>query len=199
MAKDPAFLFYPGDFMGGTMGFNRQCKGAYIDLMMGQFNMGRMTLEEVQDILGTDDFNKYWESKLKNKFVCLEGKYFNKRLEYEIERRKTYTATRRDNLSGKATENKKPKNNEDTKIPTEEEFLNYCFNEFGIEYEGLKFSLASKYKTWIDAGWKDGNNHPIKNWKNKIKNVVPHLKPFGNGTQYKKQKSNDSSQIKQFD
>ncbi|MHA2039809.1 MAG: hypothetical protein ACW98X_25615, partial [Promethearchaeota archaeon] len=46
MAKDPAFLFYPGDWLGGTMLFSRAHKGAYMDLLMAQFNNGHMELQK---------------------------------------------------------------------------------------------------------------------------------------------------------
>jgi len=39
MAKDPAFLFYPNDYIGGTMGMTFEEKGAYIELLMLQFNI----------------------------------------------------------------------------------------------------------------------------------------------------------------
>ena len=42
MAKDPAFLFYPNDYIGGTMGMTFEEKGAYIELLMLQFNRGHM-------------------------------------------------------------------------------------------------------------------------------------------------------------
>ena len=44
MSKDPAFLFYPGDWLGGTMLMTRHHKGAYMDLLMAQYNNGHMTL-----------------------------------------------------------------------------------------------------------------------------------------------------------
>ena len=34
MAKDPAFLFYPGDWIGGTMGMTFEEKGAYMEILM---------------------------------------------------------------------------------------------------------------------------------------------------------------------
>jgi uncharacterized protein YdaU (DUF1376 family) len=38
MAKDPAFLFYPTDWLGGTMGMTFEQKGAYMNFLMLQFN-----------------------------------------------------------------------------------------------------------------------------------------------------------------
>ena len=64
MAKDPAFLFYPGDWLGGTMTFNREQKGAYMDLLMVQFNSGHMCLDDIKAVLGPD-FDTMWERKLK--------------------------------------------------------------------------------------------------------------------------------------
>ena len=43
MAKDPAFLFYPNDWLGGTIGMSFEEKGAYMELLIAQFNLGHMT------------------------------------------------------------------------------------------------------------------------------------------------------------
>lgn len=99
MAKDPAFLFYPGDWLGGTMTFSRSHKGAYMDLLMCQFNHGHMDIEDIKTILGSD-YNSMWESKLKSKFIQDENKkYFNQKLDNESLKRKHYTKSRKDNLS----------------------------------------------------------------------------------------------------
>lgn len=99
MAKDPAFLFYPGDWLGGTMTFTRAHKGAYMDLLMAQFNQGHLTLMDVIAVLGPD-YDTMWESKLKSKFLQdSEGKFYNERLDNETQKRKNYTASRRRNLS----------------------------------------------------------------------------------------------------
>jgi hypothetical protein len=98
MAKDPAFLFYPGDWLGGTMTFSRHHKGAYMDILMVQFNNGHMALHDIQEVLGSD-FEKMWENKLKSKFKEDEsGLFFNEKLENEILKRRAYTESRRKNL-----------------------------------------------------------------------------------------------------
>ena len=100
MAKDPAFLFYPGDWLGGTTTFTRAHKGAYMDLLMAQFNNGHMSLEDIKIILDRD-FDIMWESKLKSKFkVDKNGQYYNEKLENEQIRRREYTKSRRKNLKG---------------------------------------------------------------------------------------------------
>lgn len=102
MAKDPAFLWYPGDWLGGTMTFSRSHKGAYMDLLMAQFNNGHMGLQDIKTILGESDFNEMWESKLKKKFKIDEnGLFYNEKLENEIVRRKRFTDSRHENLKGK--------------------------------------------------------------------------------------------------
>jgi len=96
MAKDPAFLFYPNDYIGGTMGWSFEEKGAYIELLMMQFNRGHMTEHMVRHTVG-----QLWDT-IKVKFKKdKEGLYFNKRLEDEKIKRSLYTASRRNNADGK--------------------------------------------------------------------------------------------------
>lgn len=52
MAKDPAFLFYPNDWLGGTMGMTFEEKGAYLELLMLQFNRGHMTTDMINHMVG---------------------------------------------------------------------------------------------------------------------------------------------------
>jgi uncharacterized protein YdaU (DUF1376 family) len=101
MAKDPAFLFYPGDWMGGTATFTRHHKGAYMDLLMAQFNAGHMSLQDIKNILDKD-FETMWEQKLKSKFkIDADGLYYNERLEVEKIKRQNFTKSRGVNLNKK--------------------------------------------------------------------------------------------------
>ena len=98
MAKDPAFLFYPGDWLGGTLLFDRSHKGAYMDLLMVQFNSGHMLIEDIKMTLG-NDYETMWESKLKSKFKQdSDGKWYNVRLDFEKNKRINYTKSRGKNL-----------------------------------------------------------------------------------------------------
>lgn len=65
-----------------------------------------------------------------------------------------------------------------TNIPTINEFLDFfkSINEF--DYNAYLYSVTSKYESWVSNGWKDGNDSEIKNWKAKLKNTLPHLKPI---------------------
>jgi uncharacterized protein YdaU (DUF1376 family) len=95
MAKDPAFLFYPNDYIGGTMGMTFEEKGAYMELLMTQFNRGHMTSHMIAQVVGQN-----WD-KLKDKFIKDEnGLWYNERLEEEKSKRQNYTKSRRNNVSG---------------------------------------------------------------------------------------------------
>ena len=85
-------------------------------------------------------------------------------------------------------------------IPTLNEFLNYVLTvpEFAPKFESLKYSIQSKYEQWIENGWKDGHGNEIKQWKTKLKNTLPHLKPlnnFNNGTTTRKTLAEQADEI----
>ena len=95
MAKDPAFLFYPNDYIGGTMGMTFEEKGAYIELLMTQFNRGHMTTHMIGQQVG-----QLWES-IKCKFIQdQDGLWYNARLDLEKERRTAFSQSRRNNIKG---------------------------------------------------------------------------------------------------
>jgi uncharacterized protein YdaU (DUF1376 family) len=88
MAKDPAFLFYPNDYLGGTTGMTLEEKGAYMELLVMQFNKGGFTKEQAKKLLN-GHFEHLWEV-LSEKFVEIEGKFFNERLEKEKNKRNAF-------------------------------------------------------------------------------------------------------------
>jgi len=95
MAKDPAFLFYPNDWIGGTMGMTFEEKGAYMELLMLQFNRGHMTKHMIGQAVGQIF------GRIEDKFlVDKDGLYYNERLDAEKEKRKAFTASRSNNRSG---------------------------------------------------------------------------------------------------
>ena len=58
-------------------------------------------------------------------------------------------------------------------IPELSEFLAFAIQECSnINQDDVKH----KYKSWVMNEWKDGNDKPIKNWKTKLLNTIPHLK-----------------------
>jgi uncharacterized protein YdaU (DUF1376 family) len=102
MAKDPAFLFYPNDYMGGTMGMTFEEKGAYMDLLILQFNKGAFTTQQAKKILN-GQFEQLWPVLIE-KFTEHDDKFFNERLEIEKSKRSAFTQSRRNNRSKKTPE-----------------------------------------------------------------------------------------------
>ena len=102
MAKDPALLWYPSDWVTGTQGMTLEEKGAYMELLMLQFNRGHMTSHMVGQVIG-----QVWD-KVRIKFrQDEEGLWYNERLDAEKEKRKAFTNSRKNNISGKNQYSKK--------------------------------------------------------------------------------------------
>jgi len=186
MSRDPAFLWYPGDWDGGTKLFNRYEKGAYMDLLMCQFHNGHMTKENLVFILGQPDYDLLWESKLKSKFVKDdEGKFFNQKLESEQIKRRKWCESRANNKEGKnqySGHTTKKKRSYDLMKRGHMENVNENENKDIINNDGkfkkptlmevTLYCVERKNKvnpqTFIDHyesnGWMVGKVH-MKNWK----------------------------------
>lgn len=139
--KDPAFLFYPNDYLGGTMGMTFEEKGAYIELLMLQFNRGHMTSHMIAQTVG-----QLWDT-VKDKFIKDEsGLFYNVRLEDEQNKRKLFTDSRKNNKLGTNQHTKKgghmsshmEDENEDINMLYEDTIKkgeNYSFEEFWNDYD----------------------------------------------------------------
>lgn len=141
MAKDPAFLFYPNDWLGGTLGMSFEEKGAYMDLLMMQFNRGHMEGHMIGQVVG-----QIWD-KIKHKFKQDEnGLWYNERLEIEKEKRKSFTASRKNNLKGVNQYTKKAEKKEGHK---EGHMTSHMENENEIENIVIILNeiLNSNYKS----------------------------------------------------
>jgi uncharacterized protein YdaU (DUF1376 family) len=175
--KDPAFLFYPNDWIGGTMGMTFEEKGAYIELLMMQFNRGHMTSHMIGQTVG-----QLWD-KVQDKFkIDSEGLYFNERLDIEKDKRKAFTESRRNNINGENQYTKKGGHlnghmtshmedgneivnvdkNKKFKIPEIEEITKYC-QERKNSVNPQKF-----LNHYISNGWMVGKNK-MKDWKAAIR------------------------------
>ena len=177
--KDPAFLFYPNDYIGGTMGMTFEEKGAYIELLMMQFNRGHMTEHMIIHTVG-----QLWDT-LKVKFIQDENSlWYNERLELEKNSRKKYTESRRNNVLGLNQFNKPEKKEghmtkhmEDVneivdvskgkiKNPSLEDVKKF------FEENGYSLIIAEKaYVFYNEANWHDSNGKKVRNWKQKMRVV----------------------------
>jgi hypothetical protein len=94
MAKDPAFLFYSADFMIGTMLLSMEEKGQYITLLCAMHQTGRLTVEDMENVLHCKVSKNVLEKFKKDS----ENKYYSERLEKETNKRKEFTQSRRKSL-----------------------------------------------------------------------------------------------------
>jgi uncharacterized protein YdaU (DUF1376 family) len=197
MAKDPAFLFYPGDYVSGTMGMTFEEKGAYMDLLMLQFNRGHMNTHMIQHTVG-----HLWE-QVKCKFIQDdEGLWYNVRLDVEKDKRKTFTESRRNNIKPK----NKPKvetsyethmqPHMDSHMENVNEDINKDINinkskcTFDQVYEYMSLRIgkevakieAEKFVNYYESnGWKVGKN-PMKSWGAAANNWITNTKQYAKGT-----------------
>ena len=96
--KDPAFLFYSGDFLTGTALFTYEQLGKYIKLLCHQHQLGHFTMDDINSLVGPVD------ERIMAKFVLdPDGKYYNERLEFEAVKRKNFVDSRRKNKAGKVS------------------------------------------------------------------------------------------------
>ncbi len=64
-----------------------------------------------------------------------------------------------------------------TPIPTEKEFLAFAksLEIYDPNSPNIDFKIRAKYETWVNNGWKNGHNRPIKMWKTSLKSSLPYL------------------------
>jgi hypothetical protein len=99
MAKDPAFLFYPGDWLQGTLGMTFEEKGAYMELLILQFNCGKFTRKQAENVLSI--CSAYVFENVLKKFETDGVYYWKTRLALEMKKRENYTESRRKNAKSK--------------------------------------------------------------------------------------------------
>lgn len=98
--KDPALLWYWGDWYSGTSLMSRFLKGCYIDLLHAQFNHGHLSLEEIKICLGAD-FGQSWPTLRKKFKQDTDGLFFNERLEREQTKRANFVESRKNGRAGR--------------------------------------------------------------------------------------------------
>jgi uncharacterized protein YdaU (DUF1376 family) len=209
MAKDPAFLFYPGDYVSGTMGMTFEEKGAYMDLLMLQFNRGHMNTHMIQHTIG-----HLWE-QVKCKFIQdQEGLWYNVRLDVEKDKRKTFTQSRRNNMKPKdkpsyeAPYETHMQHHMDSHMENVNENINEDINnnkskcnfEQAYEYMSLRIGKeiakieAEKFVNYYESnGWKVGKN-PMKSWGAAANNWITNTKQYAKGTTNNQRKLNRHEQ-----
>lgn len=193
MAKDPAFLFYSNDFLSGTYTMTNEQVGMYIRLLCLQHQKGRLSELDMLYICNTHVVSVF------DKFTKDEhGFYYNERLEQESIKRKTYSESRKRNISkryeGKDAptyvvhmENENENINKDISIyksisksrPTQEQVLVYFTERDYPQDEAEQF-----FNHYEALDWFNGNGMKITNWKAKAESWHKNqkLRDIENGT-----------------
>ena len=140
MSKDPAFLFYSSDFLTGTMFMSDEQAGKYIRLLCSQHQHGHVLEKDMMKICKTYDEDIF------EKFVKDDtGKYYNERLEREVNRRTAYSDSRRKNRSIKQTDMSNICESHDEHMETET--INDTVITTGIKKGGAGGKIGRKTKT----------------------------------------------------
>jgi uncharacterized protein YdaU (DUF1376 family) len=205
MAKDPAFLFYPGDWVSGTMGMTFEEKGAYFELLMAQFNRGHLTSDMISRMIG-----QLWV-KVQDKFIQdSKGLWYNARLEEEQLKRKNFVLTRKNNLSGN-NQHKKKVGHTTSRMENENRNENVIDNTLNkgvvieklfndeLYVEGLRIAHRGKdIKQAFEECYIHHSNAPnppqtLGEWRQKLNTWLSNAKLNKNGTSKDKreQQSND--------
>ena len=92
--KNPAFLFYPSDFITGTLFMNNESVGAYIRVLCMQHEKGHLAENEIKKICKKNEIYLTIISHFKKD---KKGLFFNKRLDLEKEKRQKYSESRSKN------------------------------------------------------------------------------------------------------
>lgn len=92
MKKDPAFLFYSRDFYEGVALMNFEDRGKYITILCVMHQKGRLSEESIRFLVGSVSVS------LEAKFSKDEGGlWYNERLEYELDVRRSFVDSRIEN------------------------------------------------------------------------------------------------------
>lgn len=92
MAKDPAVLFYTADFLVGAMTMTDEQVGKYIRLLCLQHQKGHLTEDEMRRVC-----QSYDEAIYEKFCVDDDGRYYNRRMDEEIQKRAKSADSSREN------------------------------------------------------------------------------------------------------
>lgn len=184
MAKDPAFLFYPGDYLRDTQCLSQNSQVAYDRIMCE--HMRNICITQDQLNFFTKRLNEDEKAELLMVLTKKDGGYQIEWIAESISKRKSYSDSRRKNRTSKSNiislsydkhmvieneiENEeviKNKRGVVKKIfipPTLEEFKSYC------KEEGYESIAEQAYKGYSVAEWHDANGKKVVNWKQKLQN-----------------------------
>jgi len=154
MSKDPAFLFYSSDFLTGTLLMSMEQKGKFITLLCIQHQKGHLSEKDMLHICGSYDedvFTKFQKDE--------HGKFYNIRLEEEVDKRKAYSESRRNNR-------KKKEDMNNTSLSYVEHMENENENEDLIEKKKVARFQKPTIEQLKEYMTEQGMNDIAENWLN---------------------------------
>lgn len=201
MSKDPAFLFYSGDFLTGVADLTFEERGQYITLLALQHQKGHLTEKAIKITIPNVS-----EDVLAKFKIDKDGNYYNERLELEAWKRSEHSRKQKERAEkgwekrkrqsyGKATANatalplEDEDGNEDvvkdykgvaqkkSAIPTLEQFIDYGLEQAAKHRLNVtRTSLSMKYEAWVNNDWKSGTGVDLsKNWKSSLINTLKYI------------------------
>ena len=185
MAKDPAFLFYYQDFLVGTEFMTNEEVGIYIRILCHLADKGKLSKEHMLSICRGYAFTK----NIQNKFqVDSDGFYFNERLRLEVEKRRNYAESRRNNAKhDKAYAEHMEDENINENVITNKGLMEEPSLAEVIHYfteSGHKKEMAESFYSYYSAqDWKTTGGMSIKkNWQRKVIGWLNNQKQFDKPT-----------------
>lgn len=187
MAKDPAFLFYPGDYLRDTQCLSEKVQVAYDRIMCE--HMRNICISQAQLNFFTKKLNSDEKEELLMVLTQVEGGYKIDWVVESINKRKAYSESRSKNRSKKhmktyvnhmenenEIENVNKDKVENRHIPKKEEFMQFVKERcvfLGLKYEEHEELASAKYDAWVENGWKDLKGAQISRWKSKVISNIP--------------------------
>lgn len=173
--KSPAFLFYSSDFLTGTMFMTNEQVGKYIRVLCMQHQQGHLAEEDMLNICSS------YDNRIFSKFVKDEdGKYYNVRLEDEINRRNSFCESRSKNKKSKKSKTSKTYDKDmnnisstyDEHMENENDNVNEYVNKY-VKEEG-KETTKNKKDERFNLFW---DIYPKKVGKGKVEEWFKKNKP----------------------
>ena len=149
MSKDPAILFYTGDFLNGCTDLTFEERGQYITLLCLQHQKGHLSEKTIRLTVGSvsvDVLKKFIKDE--------ESNYYNDRMDEEIKKRQHFLDTRYFNgkKGGRPSKPNRKPNKEPTENLSENEDENEDTNNKGAKkfnFDFVEEQFKDVFNSWL--------------------------------------------------
>ena len=145
-------------------------KGAYIDILCHLADKHTISKEHIFIICQSSD--SLMSEIMPKLIIDSNGEYYSERLRIEVEKRKSYAKSRRENRLKAMDKPKKEKKKTSKTYVRHMEDVNENEIEIYFTENGYSIEAAKKFfKYYSEADWKDSKGNKVKNWKQKAQAV----------------------------